>query len=159
MTEALTAFQACLGEPVQHTTLRGRLERMKAQGWISDTGEKNYPKMGRPQNLLEHRPQEAEAFIFDRSLLSYGLLPFRARPRRSQFLRGARRETRSLVAQMSRRVTTYHAKTGQSLRVARQIAPCVVAGFGKGTTITCIPRLAWRNLAQQRGSRRNGNRP
>ena len=70
VTEALTAFQACLGEPVQHTTLRGRLERMKAQGWISDTGEKNYPKMGRPQNLLEHRPQESEAFIFDRSLLA-----------------------------------------------------------------------------------------
>ena len=28
-------------------------------------------------------------------------------------MRGARRETRSLVAQMSRRVTTYHAKTGR----------------------------------------------
>jgi ADP-ribose pyrophosphatase YjhB (NUDIX family) len=70
VTEALMAFQGCLGEPVQHTTLRGRLERMKAQGWISDTGEKNYPKMGRPQNLLEHRPHVGEAFIFDRSLLA-----------------------------------------------------------------------------------------
>lgn len=70
VTEALGAFQACLGEPVQHTTLRGRLERMKAQGWIIDTGEKNYPKMGRPQNLLEHRPGAAGAFIFDRSLLA-----------------------------------------------------------------------------------------
>lgn len=70
VTEALAAFQACLGEPVQHTTLRGRLERMKAQGWIADTGEKNYPKMGRPQYLLEHRPQAGEAFIFDRSLLA-----------------------------------------------------------------------------------------
>jgi len=70
VTEALMAFQACLGEPVQHTTLRGRLERMKAQGWISDTGEKNYPKMGRPQNLLAHSPHAGEAFIFDRSLLA-----------------------------------------------------------------------------------------
>lgn len=70
VTEALCAFQACLGQPVQHTTLRGRLERMKAQGWISETGEKNYPKMGRPQNLLEHRPVAAGAFIFDRSLLA-----------------------------------------------------------------------------------------
>lgn len=70
VTEALAAFQASLGEPVQHTTLRGRLERMKAQGWIVDTGEKNYPKMGRPQMLLEHRPQAGAVFIFDRSLLA-----------------------------------------------------------------------------------------
>jgi 8-oxo-dGTP diphosphatase len=70
VTEALAAFQACLGEPVQHTTLRGRLERMKIQGWIGETGEKNYPKMGRPQNLLEHRPLAAEVFVFDRNLLA-----------------------------------------------------------------------------------------
>ena len=55
---------------MQHTTLRGRLERMKTQGWIGETGEKNYPKMGRPQNLLEHRPLAAEVFVFDRSLLA-----------------------------------------------------------------------------------------
>ena len=70
VTEALGAFQACLSQPVQHTTLRGRLDRMKAQGWIHDTGEKNYPKMGRPQHLLEHRPVATGAFIFDRSLLA-----------------------------------------------------------------------------------------
>lgn len=70
VTEALAAFQACLGEPVQHTTLRGRLERMKTQGWIGETGEKNYPKMGRPQNLLEHRPLATEVFVFDRNLLA-----------------------------------------------------------------------------------------
>lgn len=70
VTEALAAFQACLGQAVQHTTLRGRLERMKGQGWIRDTGEKNYPKMGRPQHLLEHRPGAQGAFIFDRSLLA-----------------------------------------------------------------------------------------
>ncbi|UUY07075.1 NUDIX hydrolase [Pseudomonas sp. J452] len=70
VTEALAAFQACLGQAVQHTTLRGRLEKMKQQGWISDTGEKNYPKMGRPQSLLAHRPQGSGAFIFDRSVLS-----------------------------------------------------------------------------------------
>lgn len=70
VTEALSAFQACLGQPVQHTTLRGRLEKMKQQGWVLDSGEKNQPKMGRPQNLLEHRPQAAGGFIFDRSVLS-----------------------------------------------------------------------------------------
>jgi len=43
--------------------------------------------------------------------------------------------------------------------VARQIAPCGVAELGKGMTIACVPRLAWRYLARQRGSRRNGNRP
>lgn len=70
VTEALAAFQACLGQAVQHTTLRGRLEKMKQQGWISDTGEKNYPKMGRPQYLLAHQPQASGIFTFDRSLLS-----------------------------------------------------------------------------------------
>ncbi|WP_043310136.1 NUDIX domain-containing protein [Pseudomonas sp. ML96] len=70
VTEALSAFQACLGQAVQHTTLRGRLEKMKQHAWIADTGEKNQPKMGRPQNLLEHRPQEPGGFIFDRSVLS-----------------------------------------------------------------------------------------
>ena len=70
VTEALGAFQACLGQAVQHTTLRGRLERMKQQGWIAETGEKNYPKMGRPQNLLEHQARSDAAFIFDRSVLS-----------------------------------------------------------------------------------------
>lgn len=70
VTEALTAFQASLGQAVQHTTLRGRLEKMKQHGWVLDTGAKNQPKMGRPQNLLEHRPQGAGGFIFDRSVLS-----------------------------------------------------------------------------------------
>ncbi|MDD0842708.1 NUDIX hydrolase [Pseudomonas sp. Gutcm_11s] len=70
VTEALVAFQASLGQSVQHTTLRGRLEKMKQHGWILDTGEKNQPRMGRPQNLLEHRPQAAGGFIFDRSVLS-----------------------------------------------------------------------------------------
>ncbi len=46
VTEALAAFQASLGQAVQHTTLRGRLEKMKQHGWILDTGEKNQPKMG-----------------------------------------------------------------------------------------------------------------
>ncbi|WP_437884022.1 NUDIX hydrolase [Pseudomonas sp. LRF_L74] len=70
VTEALAAFQASLGQAVQHTTLRGRLEKMKQAGWIVETGEKNYPKMGRPQNLLEHRPQPEQPFVFDRSVLS-----------------------------------------------------------------------------------------
>jgi ADP-ribose pyrophosphatase YjhB (NUDIX family) len=69
VTEALGAFEASLGQAVQHTTLRGRLERMKDNGWILDTGEKNRPPMGRPQNLLEHRPQNGKVFVFDRSVL------------------------------------------------------------------------------------------
>lgn len=70
VAEALLAFQACLGQAVQHTTLRGRLEKMRLHGWVADTGEKNQPKMGRPQSLLEHRPQGPGGFIFDRSVLS-----------------------------------------------------------------------------------------
>lgn len=70
VTEALSAFQACLGQPVQHTTLRGRLEKMKQQGWVVDSGEKNQPRMGRPQILLEYCPQGPGGFIFDRSVLS-----------------------------------------------------------------------------------------
>ncbi|MDH0895344.1 MULTISPECIES: NUDIX hydrolase [unclassified Pseudomonas] len=70
VTEALAAFQAVLGQTVQHTTLRGRLDKMKQHGWIADTGEKNQPKMGRPQHLLAHRPQAPGGFIFDRSVLS-----------------------------------------------------------------------------------------
>src|SRR5262245_9178274 len=77
------------------------------------------------------------------------------RPRRSLFLRGARREESGLVIPNERRATRRRAKTGPSLRVARQMAPCVVAGLGKGTTIPCVPRLAWRHLAQQRGSEQN----
>jgi ADP-ribose pyrophosphatase YjhB (NUDIX family) len=69
VSQALAAFQACLGQAVQHTTLRGRLERMKQEGWVVDTGHKHQPKMGRPQNLLEHRPGAGEVFVFDRSVL------------------------------------------------------------------------------------------
>ena len=69
VSQALVAFQACLGQAVQHTTLRGRLERMKQEGWVVDTGHKHQPKMGRPQNLLEHRPGAGEVFVFDRSVL------------------------------------------------------------------------------------------
>ena len=54
---------------------------------------------------------------------------------------------------MSRRVTTIRTKTGPALRVARKITPCGVAGFDKGTTIACIPRLAWRDFSRQRGLR------
>ena len=68
--EALAAYEACLGQPVQHTTLRGRLEKMKGQGWIRDTGEKNQPPMGRPQAIYEHCPQCGGIFLFDRSLLA-----------------------------------------------------------------------------------------
>ncbi|WP_263147048.1 NUDIX hydrolase [Pseudomonas sp. RIT-PI-AD] len=70
VTEALAAFQACLGQAVQHTTLRGRLERMKSAGWILDTGERQQPRMGRPQRVLEQRPGAGGVYLFDRSVLS-----------------------------------------------------------------------------------------
>ena len=44
-------------------------------------------------------------------------------------------------------------ETDPALRVARKITPCGVAGFDKGITIACIPRLAWRDFVQQRGLR------
>lgn len=69
VTEALAAFQACLGQAVQHTTLRGRLERMKAEGWLRDTGERNRPPMGRPQNVLERVSERGRVYLFDRSML------------------------------------------------------------------------------------------
>ncbi|SPO66153.1 NUDIX hydrolase [Pseudomonas sp. JV241A] len=67
--DALNAVQACLGHPVNNTSLRKRLERMKDEGWIRDTGDKNFPKMGRPQQLFEHTPKAETPFVFDRSLL------------------------------------------------------------------------------------------
>jgi len=65
-------------------------------------------------------------------------------------------EEGSLVVPNERRIMPHRAKTGPAGRVARQMSPCGVAGIAKGTTITCIPRLAerrpaWRHLAQQRG--------
>ena len=59
----------------------------------------------------------------------------------------------------SPRVTALRDKTAPSLRVARQITPCVVAGLAKGITIVCAPRLAWHHLTQQRGLCRDINRP
>lgn len=76
--DALGAFTACLGQALQNTSLRRRLERMKQEGWVHETGESNRPKLGRPQAILEHRPPPAnrartgssELFIFDRSVLA-----------------------------------------------------------------------------------------
>ena len=70
VTDALAVFQACLGQAVQHTTLRGRLERMKARGLIGDTGQTQRPPMGRPQKILERLPGADAVHIFDRSVLS-----------------------------------------------------------------------------------------
>src|SRR5690606_30192904 len=44
-----------------------------------------------------------------------------------------------------RRETPHRAKTGPARRVARQMSPCGVAELGKGVTIACVPRLAWRH--------------
>lgn len=70
VNDALNAFHGCLGHEVQHTTLRGRLERMKQAGWIADTGDKNFPPQGRPQVLYAHTPQPRQVFVFDRTLLN-----------------------------------------------------------------------------------------
>ena len=56
----------------------------------------------------------------------------------------------SIVARACSRFV--HDRAG-ALRVARKITPCGVAGFDKGITIACIPRLAWRDFAPQRGLR------
>jgi 8-oxo-dGTP diphosphatase len=68
--DALAAMQACLGQAVNGTSVRKRLERMKGEGWVEDTGEKHQPRLGRPQQLYRHTPREARAFVFDRSLLA-----------------------------------------------------------------------------------------
>ena len=71
--DALHATQACLGATVNNTSLRKRLERMKELGWVSDTGERNQPRLGRPQQLYRHTPQADGLFTFERSLLPEGL--------------------------------------------------------------------------------------
>lgn len=58
-------------------------------------------------------------------------VPVSSRPRRSQFLRETRRESRSLVVPKKRRETQYRAKTGPSLQVARQMAPCSLRGLAR----------------------------
>ena len=58
-----------------------------------------------------------------------------------------------VVVPNERRETQHRAKTGPALRVARKISPCVVVGLGKGTTITGVLRLAWRDFSRQRGLR------
>ncbi|MGC4010365.1 MAG: NUDIX domain-containing protein [Pseudomonas sp.] len=69
VAEALKAFEWSIGEEIQHSSLRGRLERMKTAGWVEDTGERHQPPMGRPQHVLRFTPQGDGAFVFDRSLL------------------------------------------------------------------------------------------
>lgn len=69
VADALVAFQVAIGQEVQHSSLRGRLERMKKAGWIEDTGTLNRPPMGRPQHVLRFTPRARQVFVFDRSLL------------------------------------------------------------------------------------------
>ncbi|QXH53663.1 NUDIX hydrolase [Pseudomonas fakonensis] len=70
--DALAAMQVCLGQAVNGTSVRKRLERMKGEGWVEDTGEKHQPRLGRPQQLYRHTPREVRGFVFDRSLLAGG---------------------------------------------------------------------------------------
>lgn len=70
VAEALKAFECAIGQEVQHSSLRGRLERMKEAGWVEDTGERQRPPMGRPQHVLHFTPKPGGAFVFDRSLLA-----------------------------------------------------------------------------------------
>jgi len=71
--EALGAVQACLGQAVNATSLRKRLERLRELGWIRDTGEKHQPRLGRPQQLYQYTPPGERAFMFDRSLAPEGV--------------------------------------------------------------------------------------
>jgi ADP-ribose pyrophosphatase YjhB (NUDIX family) len=71
--DAVGAVQACLGQAVNNTSLRKRLDRLRELGWVRDTGEKNQPRLGRPQQLYEHTPQGDRVFMFDRSLLPEGV--------------------------------------------------------------------------------------
>lgn len=70
--DALGAVQACLGQTVNSTSLRKRLERLRELGWVKDTGEKNQPRLGRPQQLYQYTPLGGRVFMFDRSLLPEG---------------------------------------------------------------------------------------
>ncbi|PVZ42591.1 ADP-ribose pyrophosphatase YjhB (NUDIX family) [Pseudomonas sp. CC120222-01a] len=70
--DVLGAVQACLGQAVNGTSLRKRLERLRELGWVRDTGEKNQPRLGRPQQLYQYTPQGERVFMFDRSLLPEG---------------------------------------------------------------------------------------
>lgn len=70
--DALGAVQACLGQGVNGTSVRKRLERLRELGWVRDTGEKHQPKLGRPQQLYQYTPRGQQAFMFDRSLLPEG---------------------------------------------------------------------------------------
>ena len=70
--EALGAVQACLGQGVNGTSVRKRLERLRELGWVRDTGVRHQPKLGRPQQLYQYTPQGERAFMFDRSLLPEG---------------------------------------------------------------------------------------
>jgi len=69
----LGAVQACLGQAVNSTSLRKRLERLRELGWVRDTGEKNQPRLGRPQQLYQYTPPGERPFMFDRSLLPEGV--------------------------------------------------------------------------------------
>src|SRR5690554_7900278 len=109
----------------------------------------------RPSKL---NPKKRTATDYQWLLNTLGSVDVSSRPRRSLFLRGARQEERRLVIPNERRITQRRAKTGPALRVARQMAPCCVAGLIKGVAIDCVPRLterrpARRHLTQQRGSR------
>ncbi len=65
-------MQACLGQAVNNTSLRKRLECLRELGWVRDTGEKNQPSLGWPQQLYQCTPQGERVLMFHRSLLPEG---------------------------------------------------------------------------------------
>ncbi|MBH2034518.1 MAG: ribosome alternative rescue factor ArfA [Pseudomonadales bacterium] len=89
------------------------------------------PVKGKGSYRREASHWEASSFLHPQKAAE-GLLPFHSWPRRSLFWREARREERDLVVPNKRRVTPPRTKTGPALRVAREMAPAVVAGLGKG---------------------------
>lgn len=70
--DAVGATQACLGRAVNGTSLRKRLERLKDAGWVLDTGERQQPRLGRPQQIYRHLRADNGPFLFERSLLPEG---------------------------------------------------------------------------------------
>lgn len=68
--QRISQFSGVLGLGGAAHHLAWPLEKIKQQGWGRDTGAKNYPRMGRPQHLLEQQASGAGLFVFDRSALS-----------------------------------------------------------------------------------------
>jgi len=64
-----------------------------------------------------------------------------------------------LLIANERRKTPPCAETDPARRVARQMAPCRVAGLGKGNSLACVQRLAWNHLPRNADATETGTDP